>query len=272
MYFRYWGLEASPFRVGIDPRFFFESPTHEEALARMSFLAEERWRLGVLIGERGVGKSATLTMFAQRLRATGAQVALVNLLSCQADEALASCALQLGLELGRQFDAGALWRRLADRVAENRFQRVATVFLFDDADEANRGGVGAQTLAYVERLSLLDVTADARLSMLLAAKPDSVSQLGRRLLEATDLKIELEAWGESDSLQFLETSLAKSGRQTALFTRDALIALHRFAGGVPRRLKQLADLSLLAGAGQELAVIDADTVDAVFNELGVIHA
>lgn len=35
-------------------------------------------------------------------------------------------------------------------------------------------------------------------------------------------------------------------------------------------MKQLADLALLAGAGQNLAQIESDTIDSVFRELGVV--
>jgi hypothetical protein len=44
------------------------------------------------------------------------------------------------------------------------------------------------------------------------------------------------------------------------------------AEGVPRRVNQLADLSLLAGAGRELGQIDTETVESVYQELGVIEA
>ena len=46
--------------------------------------------------------------------------------------------------------------------------------------------------------------------------------------------------------------------------------LHALAGGIPLRIKQLADLALLAGAGLDLRHIDADTVTEACHELGVI--
>lgn len=272
MYFRYWGLNDSPFRSGAEARFLYDCPTHEEALARMHFVVEERRRVGLLLGERGVGKSATLTAFARQIRATGGQVAYVNLVGQQPEEFLAALAVALGASSGRWESNGMLWRRLADRIAENRYQRLATVLLLDDADEASGGSSGINLQATLERLSILDSTAEARLALILAAKPGTVGRVGRRLLEAADLKIELDRWSEEDSLQFLDMAIKRAGRQTPLFTRAALERLHYLAEGVPRRLKQLADLSLLAGAGQELPSIDADTIDTVFHELGVVHA
>ena len=52
----------------------------------------------------------------------------------------------------------------------------------------------------------------------------------------------------------------------------ALVRLHELTGGVPRRIKQLADLALLAGAGGNMAQIEPSTIDSVYQELGVIIA
>jgi hypothetical protein len=46
--------------------------------------------------------------------------------------------------------------------------------------------------------------------------------------------------------------------------------IHRLAEGVPRRVKQLADMALVAGAGSELELVDVDVVESVFHELGVV--
>ena len=57
MYQSHWGLRESPFRDGPDPQSFYQSPTHEEALARLHFLVEQHRRLGLLLGPEGSGKS-----------------------------------------------------------------------------------------------------------------------------------------------------------------------------------------------------------------------
>ena len=41
-------------------------------------------------------------------------------------------------------------------------------------------------------------------------------------------------------------------------------------GGAPRRIKQLADLALLGGAGANVSQIEGDLIDSVYHELGVV--
>ena len=50
----------------------------------------------------------------------------------------------------------------------------------------------------------------------------------------------------------------------------AMHRLYEIGEGLPRRIKQVADLSLLAGAGQQIEEIDAGTVEAATQELGVV--
>ena len=64
--------------------------------------------------------------------------------------------------------------------------------------------------------------------------------------------------------------MADAGRSTPIFSPPALARLHDLSAGIPRRVKQLADLALLAGAGQGLVQIEPDTIDAVYQELGVV--
>ena len=78
-----------------DPRYFYCSPTHDEALARLQFLVENQRRLGLLLGMPGSGKTLLLEVFSRQLKAAGHQVALVNLLSLGTREFLWELATQL---------------------------------------------------------------------------------------------------------------------------------------------------------------------------------
>ena len=55
----------------------------------------------------------------------------------------------------------------------------------------------------------------------------------------------------------------------AIFDAGAIDRLHQLTNGVPRRICQLAELALAAGAGQDEAEIGGETVEAVFEELAV---
>jgi type II secretory pathway predicted ATPase ExeA len=267
MYQSYWGLGQAPFRGNLDPRFFHQGPTHEEALARLQFLVDERRTLGLLLGEAGTGKSLILEIFARSLGRVGRQSAKLSLAGLDPHGFLWQLTGQLGIESASTGSTFSLTRAVTDHIAANRYQQRATILLLDDADMA-RPEVSDQ----VVWLAQLDTSRDARLTMVLAAQPERLYKLDTRLLELADLRIDLEGWDADDTSAFVKQALAKAGRTSPIFSEAALARLHELTGGIPRRVKQLADLALLAGAGGNMAQIEAPTIDSVYQELGVVSA
>jgi type II secretory pathway predicted ATPase ExeA len=267
MHESHWGLRESPFRGSPDPRFFYESPTHDEALARLGFLVATRRRLGILLGASGSGKSLLLQVFARQIRRQGGQAAVVNLLGLDVHEFLWTLAAQLGLNPGAEAPCFTLWRGIADRITENRYQRLRTVILLDDADRAT-----GEMLVNVERLMQIDPDPKTPITIVLASGPERCDRLGKRLLQLAELRIELEAWEEPDTSNYLTDSIAKAGRSAPVFDEPATSRLHELCHGVPRQISQLAELALLAGAGQKLDHIDQHTVESAFEELSACRA
>ncbi|HEY2838752.1 MAG TPA: AAA family ATPase [Pirellulales bacterium] len=266
MYLKYWGLTAAPFRQELAPSLFYETPTHNEALARLAFLVDGRRRCGLLAGPSGIGKSMLLEVAASQFRRRGLSVARLSLLGANPDELLRSLAVQWGSTAAPRLEMSELWRILQDRLAEIRLLGEHAVALLDDADETS-----AEILGQVLRLLQTDPAQQPAVTVILVARNDSVSRLGARLLELTDLRLDLAAWSALDTRRFLERALASAGCKAPLFTADAIAHLHEYTHGVPRSLLQLADLSLVAGAAEERELIDSDTVESVYYELGVIE-
>jgi general secretion pathway protein A len=266
MYPSQWGLRETPFRSCHDARYFFESSTHEEALARLHFLVEQHRRLGLLMGDFGSGKSMLLEVFAQRIRHAGRPAATINLLGLEGADLLAELAIQFGLFPERGARVATLWRLVCDRITEYRYQLLDTVILMDDVDQAS-----GELLAQIARLAQLDRSVESRLTIVLAGHRERMNHIGRTLLEMAELRIDIEPWEPADTASYLKRALAQAGCETEVFTASAIERLHEIAQGIPRRVTQLADLALLAGAGRNLPQIDVEVVESVYHELGVIQ-
>ncbi|MGA2798348.1 MAG: AAA family ATPase [Thermoguttaceae bacterium] len=264
MYQSHWGLRESPFQGDSAVPFLHQSPTHEEALARLQFLVENHRRLGLLTGASGSGKTLVLEAFAGQLRRRGRPVVKINLLGVEPAEMLFLLAAGLKLNPEPSTSLVALWRAITDRLTEFYYQKLDTVILLDDADCADD-----RVLAQVARLARHEPSSESRLTLILAGRREKIGRLGDRLLELAELRIDLEPWNQTDTANYLNTSLTHAGSKSPVFSESAIDRLHDLTHGIPRRAAQLADLSLLAGAGANLPQIDADVVESVYHELAV---
>jgi general secretion pathway protein A len=258
MHDTYWGLQAPVFTPCAGQKSLADSPVHQEALARLDFLCENRLPLGLLIGPPGSGKSTVLAAYADRANRQGAVVALAN---AAADERLVLDQLAISLHADADGDFALVWRRIADRFWEIQLDGLSAVILLDDLDRAS-----PPVLSLVERL--LAIGGDS-LTIVVSAGQRTAHKIGPRLLDVSALCIDLAPWNETETRDYLATSLAKAGRQQPAFGEAASRRLFELSGGAPRKVNQLAQLALLAGAGQKLIQIDADTVEAVHEELAV---
>ena len=259
MYQAYWGLQRTPFSDEAARQSLATSPGHNEALARLDFLVESRSRLGLLLGPSGSGKSLVLAELARRTERKGAAVVLVRSAAAEASQLRSQLAIGLGLQVAPA--AADAWTPIADRLAELQLEGVAALILVDDLDRAASDG---RTI--VEQLLSL---AETPLTIVVTSRPQSAHKIGPRLLEQAALRIDLAPWNEDETRTYLQASLTQAGRQQPAFDDSAVRRLFELSGGAPRKVNQLAQLALLAGAGQNLLQVDAETIEAVEEELSV---
>jgi type II secretory pathway predicted ATPase ExeA len=263
MYQAYWGFSRSPFAASSAGRTVATSPIHTEALARLEFLLESQSRFGLLMGPAGSGKSLVLSQFAQRAARGGALVAAASALVPAGGHFFAAAAdgWQLDGINGGANGGAADCQAIANRLQELSLENLSAVLLIDDLDRA-----GSDTAGIIEWLVSLP---DVPLTVVAVARAQSAERINPRLLDQVALRIDLTPWNDEETRDYLASSLASAGRVQPAFDEAATRRLVELSGGIPRRVNRLAELALVAGAGQQLARIDRRTVEAVMEELSV---
>lgn len=267
MYLRHWRLTTAPFVDQLEERGYFATPTQEEAAARLQFLIEGQQRLGLLTGPSGTGKSLLLEVFTQRWRSQGAKVCRLSLLGLETSELLNAIVWAWSDGTIPAAPLAERWQQITDQLTAWRHCRTPVLLLADDVEQAD-----PTLLTQLTRLALLDRTAGSPLTIVLAGRGAAIDRLSSRLLELVDLRIDVEPWDLADTRGFVTHALAQAGRDAPIFTDEALEQLHELTQGVPRHIVQLAELALIAGAGQQRAMIDVETLESVFHELAVVHS
>jgi type II secretory pathway predicted ATPase ExeA len=232
------------------------TPAWEEASARLQFLVDRGARLGLLVGGAGVGKSLLLECFAEEQRAAGCLTAVVNAAGLAPEELLQTLADKLQTPTEPDWNLFRLWRAVNDRLLELRFLREQAVVLVDDAQLA-----GGDVLVHLYRLLHAEAAADARLTVVVASTTESVSRLGRSLLDLVDLRVELPAWSAMETKALINAT-SKQVRSIR-FTDEAVERIWELTGGMPRGVIRLAELCRLAAEADGGDCVDFATVDGV---------
>ena len=72
---------------------------------------------------------------------------------------------------------------------------------------------------------------------------------------------------EQETADYVIHRLHAAGATRAIFTDDALQAVHRLSQGIPRRINRLCDLAMVVGFAERKPTIDASHLEAVDREL-----
>jgi type II secretory pathway predicted ATPase ExeA len=137
-----------------------------------------------------------------------------------------------------------------------------TALLFDDVDHAP-----TDALDGIMRLISAAEPRYARTVVIATTTPEGFARLPSGIRQRAAVRIELMPWSEDDVTGFLTRSIRRVGGDEEIFSTDAAATLARFAGGVPRVVSQLAQLALVAAAGDGLTKVDAATVERTWREL-----
>ena len=268
MYEGFYGLTRRPFGKSPDPSFLFPSRIHAEALARLVTAAEDR-DLAVLTGDIGAGKTLLTRALVDDLSRTFGERAHVILLvnpRLTPGELLSTLAERLGVDPVPKTKPKLLDAILGALFAIHEDGGLTLLIV----DEAHLLPTRA---AFEELRLLLNFTLDdtALLGMLLVGQDELRARLAKKDLRSFAQRIgaafHLSALGVDEVGAYLAHRLAAAGRVEPLFTDDAVIALAKGSGGVPRRLNVLAQAALLVGFGLDAKMIDEAIVTDVWRDL-----
>jgi len=265
MYAPYWRLSDTPFTSRVDPRAYVETPAHEEAMARLLYLIEQRRHCGVLLGERGSGKSMLFQTLARHLRRTQTTVIAEDLLGLGGLEVAWNIANQLGCPIGVNSPVPSLWRALQDGLEGNCSAGRSTIILLDHVD---RSAPDCQGILH--RLIHSTLPLAGYVTVLLGLRNDHLAPFLPLLREVSELRIELGSLNASETRQYVLGLLDRVGGREQLFDPDVWELLHQFSGGNPREIHRICDLALVAGMSEEASSISRRHLELACDDLSSI--
>ena len=266
MYDDHYGLSGRPFQLTPDPRFWFDTATHRKAMAYLGYGLSQGEGFVVITGDPGVGKTTLMGHLLGEIDEERLNVIKIVSTQLRPEDLLQTvCA---GLEI----DANGASKSAMLAAIEHGLHAVArdgrrTLLIIDEAQ-----ALPAESLEELRMLSNFQAGGYALLQIFLLGQPEfrltlhdgKLEQLRQRVIAMHHL-----APMDADEVEpYLLHRLSCVGwRGKPRFTNDALMAIHRWSGGIPRRVNQLAGRVMLFGAIEQLDTFGAAELAAVIDDL-----
>ena len=264
MYEAYWDLNEPPFDNSPNPKFFYLSPEHEEALVRLVYTVRHRKGCGMLTGEYGCGKTTLTRALIQRLEAERYEIGLLTNPSWNSVDFLRETLYQLGQETSATSKAELL-HQLHELFFRNFREGRDTVVIVDEAQLIEDDAVFEEL-----RLLMNFQTDDRFLTTLLLVGSTELATKVRRLKhldQRISIRYHLNTLDATHTANYIAHRLAMAGRTTAIFTDDAIRLIFDFTRGTPREINNLCDVALLVGYTKRAREIGEKTVAEVIKDM-----
>jgi general secretion pathway protein A len=268
MYLKHFGFREAPFNLTPDPKFFYSSELHREALAALYYGIKSKKGFIVVTGEVGTGKTTVLRKLLQSLEATHHSVYIFNTL-LTFDELLDYAVRDLGLEPARAGRA-ALVQQLNEFLLEKTKMGHIVSLLIDEAQQLNE-----EALEAIRFLSNLETDREKLLQIILVGQPELETKLNsfslRQLKQRVSLWSRLDRLSVKDTETYIRHRLEVAGYQGPdIFEAPSIRLVTEYSSGTPRLINSICDNALLTAFAMSKKIVSGQIVQEVVRDLRLI--
>ncbi len=270
MYEAHWNLARRPFDAKADGSSYYPSESHQAAALKINYAIEQRRAVAVLCGESGLGKSMILESCLAQLPDEFQPIARVVYPAMPSESLLRHILRQLTHQQESTANDLASTVEVFDHLLrENLAQGSHAVIAIDESHLLSQFG-SLDALRLLLNLASDECPYESPLTLVLCGSTSIVSQMAKNpsLEDRVAVRCVLERFSLDDTSAYIHHRMRQAGSESGdVFSDDAIATVQLLAMGVPRRINRLCDLALMVGFAQDLAQIDAATIEAADSEL-----
>lgn len=265
-----YNFKAQPFRLSPDCRFSFSHRTYDEAKAYLKYAVSEGEGFVAVTGAPGTGKTTLIAAILAELDTTRVKVA--NLANEQLDNRGLVDRVNDAFGISGSNGVAPL-PQLMRFLNQHHEQGGKAILIVDEAQTLTTTAL--EELRLLSNLQnydglLMQVFLLGQDPLLEMIRSPGMEQLQQRLIAASHLEpLEL-----SETIAYIEHRLRKVGWQNdPSFTKESMNLIHKFSGGIPRRINLICHRLFLRGGlenKQEFEGEDALHVIVELNKEGLL--
>ncbi|MEM6333182.1 MAG: AAA family ATPase [Planctomycetota bacterium] len=269
MYEAFYRFSKLPFENTPDPRFFYASEQHREALAAIEYTIRLRKGIVLVTGDIGSGKTTVGRTMLQRC---GGRATIVQLLHGHqtGGELIRHILRALDVQVEAADDHTRLLERLNRHLLEqNRRGRPVVLFI----DEAQT--LSDAALEELRLISNFDTDTAKLLQLILVGQPELRDRIASPTMSALRQRVVMAKQLRPMSIHDTAGYIAHRVRAASVdpkavgvsFAGDAIQTLYQFTRGVPRLVNVVCDNCLLVGYVREARRIEPAMVRQVLDDM-----
>ena len=262
MYKEFFGLRANPFNVNPDPRYLFLTRHTEEALACLTFGIQSRKGFVLLTGEVGTGKTTLINKLLEWLRAQQVPTAFIFNSRMNVPQFLDYMMADFGLPSETRSKSQVLIR-LYNWLLERYRAGETAVLIVDEAQN-----LPDEVLEEIRMMTNLETFTEKLLQIVLVGQTELEQRLKhpnlRQLRQRLTLRAKTHPPTAEETKSYIHQRLRIAGSNgQQIFEPEALAAIHRYSGGIPRVVNLLCEHCLVSAFVDQQKTVGAGVVDAV---------
>ncbi|MFQ5952957.1 MAG: ExeA family protein [Candidatus Omnitrophota bacterium] len=265
-FLQYWNLKEKPFENTGDPKFFYYSPEHKEALVRLIYVIRQNKAGALLAGDYGTGKTTIANeLLAEVEESRNYQSVYISNPLLNPEELLQEIVYQLS------GNAESLGRLQARRAIDDLLQDIASrgdysIIIVDEAHLITQKEVLEElrlmmNLQYKNRfLVTLIMMGQLELREIINSQPQFKQRFAICYM--------LQHLNEEETIGYIKHRMKIAGAERRIFTDEASSFIYNSSSGKPRQINNICDMSLLVGYMRQADEIDGHIVRDVSKDLG----
>lgn len=277
MYEEYWGLTEKPFQNTPDPRFFYFSAQHEDALMKLTYTIAQDLGCAMLTGVFGCGKTLLARVLLSELdrEQRYTYTFITNPLVSEPAELLRAVV--------RGLSPQALPEKKTELLADPLLEKL-NLILLDNMRDGKKNVVFFDEAHTIEDMRLFE-----QLRMMLNFQLENRFMLTLVLMGQPELKGKVESLKpfdqrvavrchlgpltEEDVSKYINHRLKVAGRadieERPIFDAKAVKLVFQHSGGIPRRINTLCDFALMTSFAKKVQNIGIDSVESVIKDFNI---